>query len=314
MPVYLDIYRPEQVTSTWLYNCGHVAAKIKTLPQELSMTSTSTQSDALARHEQEIDWGAYVLNILPPQLLEKNLGEEQIASLRSSINLESRQEKSRYLLSRFAGWMFDRREAKQALCWPRFATFDFVDCFGSMVRGLFNLFVDSSLFKKRASAVTIGFGDAEMVPGPITTQRPLCLFNDSVYHVDISTALADLERKLNGYKYATPETGIDLIKQTLLAYQHPFLKALGEAAQVNMHCTYQAGCVDFLLYGRVYAPRNCIELVGTVRNALTNRLPVCLVHNQSIPLRDSITYINLGTEGSQSCSVDASSTCIDSSS
>ncbi|PFH58285.1 hypothetical protein XA68_13911 [Ophiocordyceps unilateralis] len=177
-------------TSSWLYDCDYVTWT-KGLPRRGDM-------DALLSHRytadpfqvgKRMDWGAYLLNILPRDLLygnkSTNMGSSGRAKFRNSINDESKDGKQQEELTQLIDWIDARHTALQRICWPKHHTKEILFSYKTTVDGLNNLFVSESSLRYDFSAKF-----AQRDHKPIDPDQAYCIDQTSPYYSDITRSLS----------------------------------------------------------------------------------------------------------------------------
>ncbi|PHH62588.1 hypothetical protein CDD81_6903 [Ophiocordyceps australis] len=286
----MQIFSPQLTTSSWHYSCSYVSDTLKLHRSEIAMISNIVHKDPFELDKHAMDWGAYILNLLPHKLAHQDLSEADRDKMRKHINMEAGMSWLLQDMGKLADWLFKQRETKTLLCWPRHDTMRFIDAFQSMTQGLMNAFTSQESLLNRATGETL---PTVAGPGIVAFDQPHCVLPDSPYFTDVATAVADIEYKIDAQPVLKEQLADEMMYKILTAYQHPFLKALGESTLSTIRCTRKSGCVNFLAYGLVYAAEDRSTLLEGVRNSLSNRLPTCIAHNQTA-LNSSLIYIDHG--------------------
>ncbi|PHH82670.1 hypothetical protein CDD82_5210 [Ophiocordyceps australis] len=289
----MQVFSPHLTTSSWHYSCGHASDDLKLHRSEIVMISNVIHGDPFEIDNHSMDWGAYILNLLPYKLARHDLTDTDRDNIREHINAEASMYWLLRSMGRLADWLFNRRETRTLLCWPHHDAMKFIGAFQSMTQGLMNIFTSQTSLSSMASGKTMHTVD---VPGIVAFDQPHCVYSESPYFTDVATAVADIEYRLDAQPGLAKELADKFMFETLTAYQHPFLKALGESVLSKTPCTRRRGCVDFLTYGQVFAARDRSALLQAVRKALSNKLSTCIAHN-GVTLSLSLIYIDHGDYG-----------------
>ncbi|PHH79170.1 hypothetical protein CDD80_5444 [Ophiocordyceps camponoti-rufipedis] len=225
-----------------------------------------------------MDWGAYLINILPRDLLYSNMGQKERDHLRDSINNESRDGQQRKELRQLIDWIAAQQTAFQRICWPKLETYEILDSYRSTLDGLQNLFVSEISLRNDFAAKF-----ARRDPKPVDPQKAYCINKTSPYYLDITRTIVKFEAK---------KPGAANTYNSLRVFQHPFLHALAAASKDNYRHCYRNGCARELLYGRSMVPDSFSHFWAAVVQAFANQIALCLIFSNTTVLDTDHVYID----------------------
>ncbi|KAF4592165.1 hypothetical protein GQ602_002464 [Ophiocordyceps camponoti-floridani] len=270
-------------TSSWLYDCAHVTWTTG-LPRPYQMeafTSHRVSSDPFVVGK-KMDWGAYLINILPRDLLygnkSSNMGQAGRNSIRDSINNESRGDEQRKELRQLVDWIAAQQTAHQRLCWPKHETREILHSYRSTLDGLQNLFVSEVSLRHDSAAKFV-----RRCPKPVDPSKAYCIDKTSPYYHDITRTIVKFEKK---------KPGATNTYSSLRIFQHPFLHALAAASRDDYrHCS-RNDCARELLYGRSMVPDSFSHFWATVVQAFANQIALCLVFSNTTRMDTDHVYVD----------------------
>ncbi|RDA90595.1 hypothetical protein CP533_6928 [Ophiocordyceps camponoti-saundersi (nom. inval.)] len=282
----IEVFPQSLTTSEWLYHCGAVSERVKKRPWELTMTSNNFVDDPLEYEQTDVDWGFYILGMLPQELREQDLWRQDREEIRDHINLETGDSRIVVRLNALASWLWEQRKARASICWPKDDIMHYIRSLNSYTDGVANLFAsDVSLEKAHA-----GWNAVPWSIETVSLKTVHCLDGKTKFLKDVAIVLAKAT-VANDWKYG--EARIRALKEFLFKHHHPFLKAVGMALHSNYRCSDGDRCRKHLLYGSAYLPKDWGDLLGKIRKALGAGLPVCLKRGR-VNMTTASVYIDMG--------------------
>ncbi|RDA89130.1 hypothetical protein CP532_2196 [Ophiocordyceps camponoti-leonardi (nom. inval.)] len=282
----INIFPSSLTTSEWLYHCGPIPERVRKRPWELIMTSNSFVNDPLEYEQVNVDWGFYILSMLPEELRDQDLWRQEREEIRNHINLETGDADVVARLNDFASWLWDQRKARAFVCWPKDEVMRYVRSLSSYTDGVANLFAsDVSLEKAHA-----GWNAVPWTIDAVSLKVAHCLDSKSKFFKDVATVLAKAT-VTNSWKFG--DARIRTLREFLFKHNDPFLKAVGMAMLSSYRCSDGDRCRKHLLFGKAYLPVDWDDLLGKIRKAIGAGLSVCLKRGR-VEMTNAHVYIDMG--------------------
>ncbi|RCI13393.1 hypothetical protein L249_1225 [Ophiocordyceps polyrhachis-furcata BCC 54312] len=283
----INIFPSSLTTSEWLYHCGPIPERIRKRPWELIMTSNSLANGPLnLEHDQVVDWGLYILSMLPQELQDNDLWRQEREEIRDNINLETGDSYMVARLNKLASWLWDQREARAFVCWPNDEVMRYIRSLASYTDGVANLFAsDVSLEKAHA-----GWNAVPWTIDSVSLTVVHCLDSKDKFFKDVAIVLAK-STVTSGWKFGT--TRIRTLREFLVKHHDPFLKAVGMAVLPSYTCSDGDRCRQHLLLGKAYLPKDWEDLLAKIRKAIGAGLTVCLKRGR-VEMSNAHVYIDMG--------------------
>ncbi|PFH55135.1 hypothetical protein XA68_10623 [Ophiocordyceps unilateralis] len=282
----VDIFPVSMTTSEWLYHCGPVPNRITKRPGQLIMTSNISADDPLELDQSDVDWGFYLLSLLPDELRDQDLGRQEREEIRNNINLETGDTKLVARLNHLVAWLWDQRQARKHVCWPKEDPMRFVHGLASYTDGVANLFASDMSMEKAHS----GWNAVPWTIDAVSLTTVHCLHRSVKFFNDIAIVLAKSTITKN---WQHGRARIESIREFLIKHHDPFLKAVAAAVKATYRCSDGDRCRKHLLFGAAYLPRSHEDLIQRIRTAIGAGLPVCLKKGR-VSMSNNHVYIDMG--------------------
>ncbi|KAF4589501.1 hypothetical protein GQ602_003390 [Ophiocordyceps camponoti-floridani] len=250
------------------------------------MTSNASRQDPLQYDQSNVDWGFYLLALLPDELRDKDLWRQEREEIRRNINLETGDRRKLNRLNDLVSWLWDQRQARNVLCWPKEDPMRFVTSLPSYTDGIANLFASDA-------SMEAAHGGWNAVPWKIEDMdlsTPHCLEPSVKFLHDVAAVLT--KATLTTY-WTHGRARILKQRDFLVKHQDPFVKAVAASIRTSYRCSDGDGCRKHLLFGSAYLPTSHDDMLRKIRKAIGAGLPVCLKRGR-VTMDNKHVYIDTG--------------------
>ncbi|PHH66611.1 hypothetical protein CDD81_6448 [Ophiocordyceps australis] len=261
-------------STSWNYGCAVMSGAKVMPPNYYNLVSHGAKASWPLVRNQDVDLASYLLSILPsdfvdstPATRENTQVFDQLINEAGELEMAAMQEVLEFLHAKYTIGI--------EICWPLTEWQAYLSGYKTLVEGVKMFFVDPSSLQSRKSAMGL-WGTMHL--GQVQRKRPTCLEPTSAFRGEVSNVLLWLDYQLDTAKSSLSEQQqAEYLSQALYNYSHPFLRAVGAAAQQLWGCNTRLPCVGSLVYNRATRPRDLKHFRTMLMDIIHHNLAACIV-------------------------------------